>query len=212
MRDRIDLTRPLTKASRDAATPEQILAKAREGNLRFRTGRRRERDWAADVLATSGGQFPVAVLLSCIDSRAPAEVIFDIALGAALNCRVAGNVLNADVLGSLEFATKVAGVKVVIVLGHSSCSAVKEAIAGVELGNLTQLLAKLRPAIAATAYAGERSASNAEFVDAVGRTNVALTVAAITAQSPVIAELVRAQAVQIVGAFYDVKTGAVEFR
>jgi len=201
----------LTAESRDALTPDQVIEKFKEGNARFREGRKIVRDFVAEQRATASGQFPAAVLLSCIDSRAPAEILFNLAIGDVFNCRLAGNVENADILGSMEFTTKLAGAKVVLVMGHSACGAVAGAIANAELGNLTQLLAKIRPAIKATTFDGEKSASNPAYVDAVARKNVELTMADIRKGSKVIADLEKAGAVKIAGAFYDIATGAVEF-
>jgi len=203
--------RPLTKEARDAITPDELIALAQAANLRFRTGRRRQRDLMEELRLTAPGQNPVAVLLSCIDSRAPAELILDLGLGDVFNCRVAGNVENPDVRGSLEYATAVAGAKLVLVMGHSSCGAVKGAIEGARLGHLTQLLEKLSPAIESTACEGERSAANLAFVDAVARRHVELTVAGIRRKSPVIARLERTGRLALAGAFYDVSTGVVEF-
>jgi len=202
---------PLTLEARDAMTPDQILEKAAEGNLRFLEGRMIERDFLTEQRLTARGQHPAAAVLGCIDSRAPAEVIFNLGIGDAFNCRVAGNILNPDVLGSLEFATRLSGAKVVLVLGHSACGAVKGAIAGAELGSLTQLLAKIRPAIAATVYDGDRTVANDAFVDLVARTNVLMTIARIREESAVIADLERSGAVKIAGGFHDLATGAVEF-
>jgi carbonic anhydrase len=201
----------LTKEARNRMTPDQILAMWKEGNLRFREGQMIQRDFLAEQKATASGQFPAGVLLSCIDSRAPAEILFNLGMGDVFNARIAGNIENPDVLGSMEFTTKLAGAKVVLVMGHSACGAVAGAIADAKLGNLTQLLAKIRPAIKATKYTGDRTAGNAEFVDAVARTNVSLTMANIRKNSKVIADLEKAGAVKIAGAFYDLKTGAVEF-
>jgi carbonic anhydrase len=201
----------LTAESRDAMTPDQIIEKFKEGNARFREGRKIVRDFVAEQRATAAGQFPAAVLLSCIDSRAPAEILFNLAIGDVFNCRLAGNVENEDILGSMEFTTKLAGAKVVLVMGHSACGAVAGAIANAELGNLTQLLAKIRPAIKATTFDGEKSASNAAYVDAVAKKNVELTMADIRKGSKVIADLEKAGAVKIAGAFYDIASGAVEF-
>jgi carbonic anhydrase len=206
-----ELVPPLTQAARDALTPDEIIAKAKAGNERFRTGRKRHRDMLVELQKTAGGQWPAAVVLGCIDSRAPAEIIFDLGLGDIFNCRVAGNVENADMLGSIEFATKLSGAKLVVVLGHSACGAVKGAIAGAELGNLTQLLAKIRPAVAQTTYAGKRTADNPEFVDAVGRKSVELTMGRLRKGSAVIAELEKSGAIKIVGCFFDLSTGIVEF-
>ena len=132
---------------REKLTPEQILQIMKDGNKRFRAGERQERDYLREQEASAKGQYPAAVLLTCIDSRAPAEVIMDLGIGDIFNCRVAGNVSNADILGSMEFACKVAGAKVALVIGHTACGAVKGAIDNAELGNLTGLLAKIKPAI-----------------------------------------------------------------
>ncbi len=201
----------LTKEARNQMTPDQILTKWKEGNLRFREGRKIQRDFLAEQRATAAGQFPAGVLLSCIDSRAPAEILFNLGMGDVFNTRIAGNIENPDILGGMEFATKLVGAKVVLVMGHSACGAVAGAIANAQLGNLTQLLAKIQPAIKATMYTGARTADNAAFVDAVARKNVELTMGNIRKNSKVIAELETAGAVKIAGAFYDVKTGAVEF-
>src|SRR5262245_50548238 len=201
----------LTKEARDQMTADQILAKWKEGNVRFREGRKIQRDFLAEQRATASGQYPAGVLLGCIDSRAPAEILFNLGMGDVFNARVAGNIENPDILGSMEFATKLAGAKLVLVMGHSACGAVAGAIADAKLGNLTQLLAKIQPAIKATTYTGDRTATNAEFVDAVARKNVELTMGNIRKNSKVIAELETAGAVKIAGAFYDLKTGAVEF-
>src|ERR1700737_4505071 len=175
------------------------------------TGERKERNYLREQKASASGQYPAAALLSCIDSRAPAEVIMDLGIGDIFNCRVAGNVENADILGSLEFACKLAGAKVVLVMGHTACGAIKGAIDNAELGNLTGLLAKIKPAIAATAYAGERSAKNYAFVDAVARKNVELTVADIRKDSPVLAQMESNGAIKIAGAMYNLETGVVDF-
>jgi len=141
----------------------------KKGNKRFRAGERKDRNYLREQKASAKGQYPAAVLLTCFDSRAPAEVIMDLGIGDIFNCRVAGNVRNADILGSMEFACKLAGAKVLLVMGHTACGAIKGAIDNAELGNLTGLLGKIKPAIDATAYAGERSAKNYAFVDAVAR-------------------------------------------
>lgn len=174
-------------------------------------GVRKNRNYLNEQRASAAGQFPAAVLLSCIDSRAPAEVIMDLGIGDIFNCRVAGNVENKDILGSMEFARKLAGAKVVLVMGHTACGAVKGAIDNAELGNLTGLLAKIKPAVQASNYKGERSAKNYAFVDAVARKNVEITVADIRKDSAVLAELESRGAIKIAGAMYNLKTGAVEF-
>lgn len=201
----------LTRETRDALTPDQVIAMLREGNARFRAGTPKNRDWQAKVQLTAAGQHPAAVLLSCIDSRAPAEIVFDLALGDIFNSRIAGNVADVAVLGGMEFACKLSGAKLVLVMGHTACGAIAGAIAGAQLGNLTALLATIAPAVQATRFEGDRSAANPAFVDAVARTNVALTIAGIRANSPVLAEMERQGAIKITGAMYDLPTGAVEF-
>ncbi|MGH8689312.1 MAG: carbonic anhydrase family protein [Burkholderiales bacterium] len=201
----------LTKAQRDSMSPAQIITAMKRGNERFRKGVRKNRNYLNEQKASASGQYPAAVLLSCIDSRAPAEVIMDLGIGDIFNCRVAGNVENADILGSMEFACKLAGAKVVLVMGHTACGAVKGAIANAELGNLTGLLAKIKPAVQATSYAGERSASNYGFVDAVARRNVELTIANIRKDSAVLAGLEASGGIKIAGAMYNLATGVVEF-
>jgi carbonic anhydrase len=183
----------------------------KKGNRRFRRGEETPHDYLAQQRASAKGQYPAAVILSCIDSRAPAETIMDLGIGDCFNARVAGNIANDDILGSMEFACKVAGAKVVLVMGHTSCGAIKGAIDNVQLGNLTGLLAKIRPAVEATEYTGERSAKNYSFVDAVARKNVELTMTEIHARSAVLAELETTGAIKIAGAMYNVGTGLVEF-
>lgn len=201
----------LTRAQRDAMTPDQVIAMMRDGNARFRAGTPKQRDWLGQQRASAGGQYPAAVLLSCIDSRAPAEVILDLRIGDVFNSRIAGNVHDVAVLGGMEFACRLAGAKVVLVMGHTACGAVAGAIAGAELGNLTALLAKIRPAIAATSFSGERSPGNAAFVDAVARQSVLMTVDAIRRDSPVLAEMERKGEIRILGSMYDLASGEVTF-
>jgi carbonic anhydrase len=201
----------LTKELRDKLTPEQILQVMKKGNERFRRGERKERNYLREQRASASGQYPAAALLSCIDSRAPAEVIMDLGIGDIFNSRVAGNIENPDILGSLEFACKLAGAKVVLVMGHTACGAIKGAIDNAELGNLTALLARIKPAVDATTYTGERSATNYAFVNAVARKNVEMTVANIRKDSPVLAELEAKGTIKVAGAMYDLETGAVEF-
>ncbi|SAL84501.1 carbonic anhydrases [Caballeronia arvi] len=201
----------LTKAQRDGMTPEQIIQAMKRGNERFQKGERKPRNYLNEQKASAKGQYPAAVLLSCIDSRAPAEVIMDLGIGDIFNCRIAGNIENADILGSMEFATKLMGAKVVLVMGHTSCGAIKGAIADVELGNLTGLLARVKPAVDATQYDGERTATNYAFVDKVARKNVELTLANIRRDSTVLNEMESQHAIKIAGAMYNISTGAVEF-
>ena len=201
----------LTKAQRDGMTPEQIIQAMKRGNERFQKGERKPRNYLNEQKASAKGQYPAAVLLSCIDSRAPAEVIMDLGIGDIFNCRIAGNIENADILGSMEFATRLMGAKVVLVMGHTSCGAIKGAIANVELGNLTGLLARVKPAVDATQYDGERTATNYAFVDKVARKNVELTLANIRRDSVVLNDMEGQHAIKITGAMYNIGTGAVAF-
>ena len=201
----------LTKAQRDKLSPDDILALMKRGNKRFYTGKREDHNYLAQQRASAKGQYPAAVLLSCIDSRASAETILDLRIGDIFNSRVAGNVENADILGSMEFACKLSGAKVVLVMGHTACGAIKGAIDNAELGNLTGLLAKIKPAVAATAYTGERTSKNYAFVDAVARKNVEITMANIRKGSPVLAGMESAGAIKIAGAMYNLESGVVDF-
>ena len=201
----------LSKAKRDKMSPDDIIALMKKGNERFRRGKESPHDYLAQQKATASGQYPAAVILSCIDSRAPAETIMDLGIGDCFNARVAGNVANEDILGSMEFACKVAGAKVVLVMGHTACGAIKGAIDNVQLGNLTGLVGKIRPAVDATQYQGERSSKNYGFVDAVARKNVELTMVDIHRRSPVLAELETSGAIRIAGAMYHLDTGQVDF-
>lgn len=208
---RIAWAAALTKAERDRLTPDEIIQLMKNGNERFRRGQRTTQDYLAQQRASAKGQYPAAVLLSCIDSRAPAETIMDLGIGDVFNARVAGNIANDDILGSMEFACKVAGAKVVLVMGHTACGAIKGAIDRAQLGNLTGLLAKIQPAVDATTYQGVRSAKNNAFVDAVARKNVELTMAEIRGRSAVIAALETTGAVKIAGAMYNLESAAVDF-
>lgn len=201
----------LTKEQRDKLTPDEIIALMQKGNERFRLGKESPHDYLAQQQASAKGQYPAAVILSCIDSRAPAETIMDLGIGDCFNARVAGNIANDDLIGSMEFGCKVAGAKVIVVMGHTACGAIKGAIDNVQLGNLTGLLAKIRPAVSATEYTGERSAKNSAFVDAVARKNVEMTIQTIQHRSTVLHDLEASGAVKIVGAMYNLETGQVAF-
>jgi carbonic anhydrase len=209
--DRPAYAAALTKAQRDKLAPDDIIALMKKGNERFRLGKESPHDYLAQQKASAKGQYPAAVILSCIDSRAPAETIMDLGIGDCFNARVAGNIANDDILGSMEFACKVAGAKVVLVMGHTACGAIKGAIDNAQLGNLTGLLAKIRPAVEATQYSGERSAKNYAFVDTVARKNVELTIADIRRRSAVLADLETSGAAKIVGSMYNLESGLVEF-
>jgi len=201
----------LTKEQRDKMTPDEIIQQMKAGNERFRSGKPQHRDLMSEAKATAKGQYPAAIVFSCIDSRAPAELILDFGIGDIFSGRVAGNIVDEDILGSMEFACKVSGSKVVVVMGHTACGAIKGAIDSVQLGNLTALLAKIRPAVEATRYTGERSAKNYGFVDAVARMNVSLTIANIREKSPVLRDLESSGSIKIAGSMYNLETGIVEF-
>jgi carbonic anhydrase len=205
------LAAALTAEQRDRLSPDQILELLKQGNERFRTGKMHPHDFLAQKRATVNGQHPAVALLSCIDSRAPAEIIFDVGLGDTFNARIAGNVCNDDLLGSLEFACAAAGAKVILVMGHTSCGAIKGAIDNVQLGHLTGLLDKIKPAVAATTYTGARTSKNAEFVDAVALTNVRQTVNAIRTQSEVLGKLESSGKIKIAGSMYHLDGGLVDF-
>lgn len=202
----------LTREDRGKITPAQAIDLLRKGNERFVNQKTHDRDLLGQVSMTAGGQFPFAVVLSCIDSRVPAEIVFDQGLGDMFSCRVAGNVLSEDVLGSMEFACKVAGSKALVVLGHTKCGAVKGACDRVELGNLTALLKKIEPAVSAENETTEnRNSSNLDFVDRVARLNVRHVIAEIRQKSPVLAEMIDLHEIAVIGGMYDVETGKVEF-
>lgn len=204
--------RTLTKATRDALTPTEALTVLRKGNERFVNNLKANRNLLQQVNETSDGQHPLAIVLSCIDSRTSAELIFDQGLGDIFSCRIAGNVLNEDILGSMEFACKAAGAKAVVVLGHTRCGAIKGACDGVKLGNLTALLRKIDDAITLeTATVGDRSSANAEFVERVAELNVLHVKQQIVERSPVLATMIEQGEIALIGGMYDVETGAVEF-
>jgi carbonic anhydrase len=201
----------LTKEQRDQLVPDQVIEMLKAGNERFRTGTMQAHNYLAQKRASAGGQYPAAAILSCIDSRAPAEIILDTGIGDTFNARVAGNITNDDIIGSLEFACAAAGAKVVLVMGHTACGAVKGAIDNVELGHLTALLARIKPAISATTFTGERAGKNAEFVDAVAATNVRRAVDEIRQRSSVLAGLEKQGKIKFVGSMYHLVGGRVEF-
>lgn len=201
----------LTKEQRDKLTPDQIIAGLKKGNARFTTGKMQKHDYVAQKKSSAAGQFPSTVILSCIDSRAPAEIILDVGIGETFNARITGNISNSDLIGSLEFACAAAGAKVILVMGHTACGAIKGAIDNVELGSLTGLLDKIKPAISATTFTGERSSKNEKFVDAVAKTNVQQTINEIRKGSEVLSALEKAGKLKIVGAMYHLDGGKVEF-
>ncbi len=203
-----------TKTSQDAISPAKALELLKEGNQRFTAKQQVERNLNLQVEQTSTGQFPFATVLSCIDSRVPAELVFDQGIGDIFSVRIAGNFVNADILGSMEFASKLAGTKLILVLGHTACGAVKGACDHAELGNLTAMLDNIAPAVEAITEpenAADRTSANIDFVNAVGTKNVELTIDRIREESPVLAEMEQAGEIQIVGGMYDIATGKVNF-
>lgn len=207
----ISFAASLSKEERDGMTPDAVIEHFRQGNLRFRENRPARHDYLAQKRKSIAGQYPAAVILSCIDSRAPAEIVLDAGIGETFNSRVAGNISNRDILGSMEFACALAGAKVVLVMGHTRCGAVRGAIDNAELGNLTGLLNDIKPAIAKTVYSGERKGSNYDFVDAVARKNVEQTIENIRQNSPVLKTLEDQGTIKIVGSMYHLSGGKVEF-
>lgn len=202
-----------TAQSQANISPDQAIDFLKEGNKRFLANKRLNRDLLKQVEATADAQYPFAAVVSCIDSRIPAEVVFDQGIGDIFNARIAGNIVNEDILGSLEFACKLVGAKVIVVLGHTSCGAIKGACDNAQLGNLTQMLNKIKPAVelTPTVEGEERNSSNLSFVNKVADKNVELTVNNIIEQSSVLKELVDTQKLTVVGAMYDVKTGEITF-
>ncbi len=203
-----------TKETQNEITPELSIKILKEGNKRFQENLRANRNLTEQVKDTSKGQFPFSTILSCIDSRVSSELIFDQGLGDIFSARIAGNFVNEDILGSMEFACKLAGTKSIVVLGHTSCGAVKGACDNAELGNLTAMLNKIKPAVNAVTEPTDsslRNSSNIGFVNDVATQNVKLTIERIRAESPVLAEMEQNGEIVIVGAMYDIHTGAVNF-
>jgi carbonic anhydrase len=206
------IERVLTAEEQRRLTPDEVLKSLKEGNKRFINGTLTLRDHSKQIRAGVNGQFPKAIILSCIDSRVPVEDVFDKGIGDLFVARVAGNIINEDILGSMEFSCKVSGAKLVLVIGHEYCGAIKGAIDKVSLGNLTGLLKKINPAVEACQhYTGTKSSKDAEFVDLVIRENVKMTVANIRKYSPILKEMEEAGEIKIVGAYYDMDNGEVTF-
>jgi carbonic anhydrase len=201
----------MTRDRQHAITPDEALARLKAGNERFIDGKTINCDLMQQAKETAKSQAPFAAIVGCMDSRVPPELVFDQRIGDVFCTRVAGNFINTDFLGSLEYAAKVAGARAIVVLGHSDCGAVKGAIDHVKLGNLTATLAHIEPAVKASKAGGERTSKNAAFVQAVAETNVKMGVAALTAKSPVLKDLVKAGQLRIVGAMHDLATGRVRF-
>ena len=198
--------------SQATVTPEKALQFLKEGNGRFVNNLKVNRNLLEQVNDTREGQWPFAIVLSCIDSRTSAELIFDQGLGDIFSVRIAGNILNQDILGSMEFATKVVGSRIIVVLGHSKCGAIKGACDHIEMGNLTTLLNKIQPAVNEEKTTLEnRNSKNAEFVEKVASLNVKLTMDRVRKESEIIRELEESGAIKIVGGMYDVDSGKVDF-
>ena len=203
-----------TKETQASITPTTALQLLKEGNQRFQNNFKANRDLIEQVKSTSAGQFPFATVLSCIDSRVSAELVFDQGVGDIFSARVAGNFVNEDILGSMEFACKLAGTKLLVVLGHTACGAIKGACDDAKMGNLTKLIAKLKPAVEAVSEPSDaslRNSGNSKFVDTVAKTNVKLTAENIRKESEVLAQMEQDKEIMIVGGMYDISNGAVSF-
>jgi len=205
--------RPHTKETQDNLTPELALDILKEGNERFVNNIKTHRNLLQQVNETSAGQFPFAAILSCIDSRTSAELIFDQGLGDILSIRIAGNILNEDILGSMELACKIAGSKLIVVLGHTKCGAITGACDNIVLGNITALLNKIKPAITLETQtpSEQRNGNNESFVYKVTENNVFITVKKVREQSSILKEMEKTKQIKIVGGLYDVDSGQVTF-
>ena len=203
---------PPSREMQAAMTPDGALAELKAANARFVSGNPLHRDPAADVRITASGQYPYAAVLSCVDSRQPIEMILDQGIGDIFSARIAGNVLNDDILGSMEFACKVSGAKLIAVIGHSNCGAIKGAVDNVQLGNLAGLLGKIKPAIdAVPANISPRTSKNSAFIDDVAEANVHLVMKQIRERSPILREMLDQHKIALVGGMYDLSTGQVRF-
>lgn len=201
-----------TAEEQRALSPDTILKRLKEGNKRFAQNNITARDHSKMVRATAGGQYPKSVVLSCLDSRIPVEDVFDKGIGDMFVARNAGNIVNEDLLGSLEYACKVSGAKLILILGHSSCGAIKSAIDDVQMGNITAMLAKIKPAVKMSAnFNGAKSSKNEAFTDEVGKNNVLNTIEIINRKSDILKEMISKKEIRIIGAYYDIKTGVVSF-
>jgi carbonic anhydrase len=202
----------LTAEEQKALTPDFVIQSLKDGNNRFMKNDLTDRDHSAMVRNASAGQFPKAVILSCLDSRIPVEDVFDKGIGDLFVARVAGNFVNEDILGSMEFGCKVSGAKLILVLGHKSCGAIKAAIDKVKLGNITAMLTKIEPALAKSQdFSGEKNSNNDAFVEYVAKNNVRNTIKTIKEKSPILKEMNDNGEIKIVGAYYDLNSGEVIF-
>jgi carbonic anhydrase len=203
----------LTKEDRDSISPKKATQILKDGNRRFIKNLKKNRNLLEQVNHTSGGQYPFAIILSCIDSRTSAELIFDQGLGDIFSCRIAGNIINDDIIGSMEFACKVAGVKLIMVLGHTGCGAIQGACDQIKMGKLSGLLNKIDPALEKEKDTiDNRNSQNTKFVNNVDTINVELVVSQITKESPIILDMLNNKEIAIAGGMYDVVTGVVEFK
>ncbi|MEN8858484.1 MAG: carbonic anhydrase family protein [Flavobacteriaceae bacterium] len=203
-----------TQETQAAITPDAAIDLLKEGNQRFQTNKEVNRNLLEQVAETSTGQYPFATILHCVDSRVSAELVFDQGIGDIFSIRIAGNFVNEDILGSMEFTCKLAGTKVIVVLGHTACGAVKGACDDARLGNLTTLLSKLKPAVEAVSEPSDanlRNSKNIDFVNNVAEKNVYMTINNIRMKSPVLQEMEEYGDIKIVGAMYDIKDGSVTF-
>ena len=202
----------LTADEQNALTPDAVIQALKDGNKRFMNNDLTARDHSAMVRMASKGQYPKAVILSCLDSRIPVEDVFDKGIGDMFVARVAGNFVNEDILGSMEFGCKVSGAKLILVLGHESCGAIKAAIDNVKLGNITAMLTKITPAVAKSKdFSGDKTSKDDAYVEYVAKNNVLNTIETIKAKSPILKEMVDKGEIKIVGAYYNLKTGEVVF-
>ncbi len=203
------ITSIVNKEKQTSFTPQTVLEDLLEGNKRFTSAKTLDRDYSSQLKQALEGQWPKAVVLGCIDSRVPVETIFDQGVGDLFVARVAGNFENTDILGSMEYSCKVAGSKLVMVLGHESCGAVKAACDDVKLGNITHLLSNIKPAVEGTKEDGERNSSNPEFVAKVIENNVKMTIERIREKSEILKEMEDNGEIKIVGGVYSIGTGAI---
>lgn len=205
-------TMAVTEEREAAETPLMVLKKLQAGNLRFLNGNMRSHDFRAQAKRTAKGQHPIAVIFSCIDSRSTPEILFDQGLGDIFVTRTAGNVINTDILGGLEFATKLSGARLIVVMAHTDCGAIKGACNDAHLGNLTELLAKIQPAVNQVAkVSGKKDCNDKQFINHIAEENLGMVMQEIKDKSPVITEMIEKHQVKLVGAVQDLKTGKVRF-
>jgi carbonic anhydrase len=201
-----------TLEEQKAISPDTIIQRLKDGNKRFTENTITARDHSKLVVAAAAGQYPKSVVLSCLDSRIPVEDVFDKGIGDMFVARNAGNIVNEDLLGSMEFACKISGAKLILVMGHSSCGAIKSAIDDVKIGNITAMLAKIKPAVALSgSFEGEKNSRNEPYTDVVSKNNILHSIETIRLQSPILKEMLDKGEIKMVGAYYDIKSGVVSF-